>query len=84
MTNHSNLYVTKLVKFLILKNYNSLSDKSISSFVNSKIFQEGIERNFNEKILHTKDERFKVARINSLEIKIKDDLEAVECLKRQE
>lgn len=57
-----------------IKNYSSLFDKSIVSFVNSKLVEEEIERNFNETILHDNDDKFEYARINSSEIKIKDNL----------
>lgn len=52
-----------------LKKYNKTFDKSISSFVNLELYENEVERNFNEKLLNHKDDKFRESKINSAKIK---------------
>lgn len=63
-----------------LKRYNNIFDKCMSFSVNSKLVKYEIEGNLDEKILRVKDNNFRGARINSLKIKRREDLEAAEQL----
>ena len=68
-----------------IKKYNNIFDKSLLAFVNSKVVGVEIENDFNKKMLKlSKNNRFRYAKINSLEIKRFKDLEAAERLKAQE
>ena len=68
-----------------IKKYNNIIDKYVSFFVNLDIVEKEFEREFNEKMLNVKEgDRFREARIYSLQTKRKEDLEAVQRLREQE
>ena len=68
-----------------IKKYNNIFDKSLLAFVNSKVVGVEINDDFNKKMLKlSENNRFRDAKINSLEVKRFKDLEAVERLKTQE
>ena len=59
-----------------LNKYNSLFDWSFPLFVNSKLIKDDVERNYNEKTFKVKNDNFKVARINLLQVKKKREIES--------
>ena len=74
----------ELEEIFYLKKYENIFDQSISVFVNSETLESGIEKDFNEKIKNIKDDRFREAQINSLQIKRSNNLEVCRLLKEQE
>ena len=54
----------ELDEITYLKKYNSLFDRSLSSFVNLKLIGDKVERDYNEKTLKIKANDFKATRIN--------------------
>ena len=63
----------------------SLFDKSTSEFLNSRVIAKDIDMKFNKGMvkIHPND-RFREAKINTLEVKTQEDFNAVELIKMQE
>ena len=70
--------------FCILKKYYNLFNKDISNIVNSELIEKEIEKTFNEKMLKIKaNDPFRNGKITSLNNQRKEDLEALECIKKK-
>ena len=72
----------KIDEITYIQKYSNIFNKSVSICVNSNIIETEIEDHFNEMILKLiKNDRFRDAKVNFLEAKRHEDLEAVERLK---
>ena len=68
-----------------IKRYHNLFDPKVQKFVSSKILEDHIEKEYNDNLFKIKDnDPYKDLRTTQLENQKLMDLDAVECLKRQE
>ena len=68
-----------------IKKYYNLFDSKISNFVNSDILEQEIEQNFQQQIANVKhDDLLRSAKISSIKNHNKEDLDALESLKKNE
>ena len=68
-----------------IKKYHNLFDNKVSNFVNSDILERQIEQNFQQQIANMRhDNPFRSTRITSIKNQVKDERDALECLKNNE
>ena len=68
-----------------IKKYYNLFDNKISNSVNSGILERQIEQKFQQQIANVRhDDPFRTARITSTKNQVKDERDALECLKNKE
>ena len=68
-----------------IKRYHSLYDEKVKQFVSSEILEEKIKQDFDQELSETKDDdQFKNIKINEIENRKEENLDALECLKKKE
>ena len=77
------LIIDEINEVSYLKKYYNLFDKKISNFINSGMFEKGIEFKFGQKYANDKgDDAFKAAKITSIENEKSDEIDALNALKK--
>ena len=77
--------IDEINEITYIKKYHNLFDPKIKKFVSSKILEDHIEKEYNDELFKIKDDDpFKDLRLNQLKNEKLTQLDAVECLKRQE
>ena len=68
-----------------IKRYHSLYDEKVKQFVSSEILEEKIKQDFDQELSEIKDDdQFKNIKINEIENRKEENLDALECLKKKE
>ena len=77
--------IDEINEITYIKKYHNLFDPKIEKFVSSKILEDHIEKEYNDELFKIKDDDpYKDLRLNQLKNEKLTQLDAVECLKRQE
>ena len=77
--------IDEINEITYIKRYHNLFDPKVQKFVSSKILEDHIEKEYNDNLFKIKDnDPYKDLRTTQLENQKLMDLDAVECLKRQE
>ena len=77
--------IDEINEITYIKRYHNLFDPKVQKFVSSKILEDHIEKDYNDNLFKIKDnDPYKDLRTTQLENQKLMDLDAVECLKRQE
>ena len=77
--------IDEINEITYIKRYHNLFDPKVQKFVSSKILEDHIEKEYNDNLFKIKDDDpYKDLRKTQLENQKLMDLDAVECLKRQE
>ena len=77
--------IDEINEITYIKRYHNLFDPKIEKFVSSKILEDHIEKEYNDNIFKIKEnDPYKDLRKTQLQNQKLMDLDAVECLKRQE
>ena len=77
--------IDEINEITYIKRYHNLFDPKVQKFVCSKILEDHIEKEYNDNLFKIKDDDpYKDLRTTQLENQKLMDLDAVECLKRQE
>ena len=75
--------IDEVNRITYIKKYYNLFDSKTSNSVNIDVFEQKIEQNFQQQIANVKrDNPFRSAKINSIKNHSKEDLDALECLKK--
>ena len=77
--------IDEINEITYIKRYHNLFDPKVQKFVSSKILEDHIEKEYNDNLFKIKaNDPYKDLRITQLENQKLMDLDAAECLKRQE
>ena len=77
--------IDEINEITYIKRYRNLFDPKVQKFVSSKILEDHIEKEYNDNLFKIKDDDpYKDLRTTQLENQKLMNLDAVECLKRQE